>query len=280
MDINEIFKELDELFKKNEIDKVEPFLTDCLVNARETNNFGIYISVGNELIGFYRSISAYQKAVSMAEDVLYLMKKLNLEDTEHYATTLLNIATAYRAAGQVDQAYEYYETALAIYEKLLPPNDYRFASLYNNLSILLEGQDKNEEAVAYLEKALFIIKELDETSVEYATSLTNLALLNFKQNKVEEAKEKLELALTIFDKKGENTDAHYSAALAGVGEAYYHMKEYQKSLDAYEKALEEIQKHFGENESYSLISQNCAAICDQLGDTPKAEDYRKRANNK
>jgi len=274
MDIKKIFEELDLLFKDNKLQEVEPFLLHNLEEAKETENYGVYISICNELIGFYRSISEYRKAFDVSEDVLLLMEELHLENTEHFATTMLNVATAYRAAGQAEAAFTYYQRALKIYEDLLKPDDYRFAGLYNNMSILLETQDKNEEAAEYLEKAIEIIEKLDKESVEMATSLTNLALIYFKQNKIDGAKEKLEAALTIFEEKGENTDAHYSAALAGVGEAYYHMKEYDKSLSAYEKALHEIKKHFGENDSFMLVASNCAAICEEMGDTEKAAYFR------
>lgn len=275
MDIQKIFQELDLLFKENKLQEIEPFLLRNLDEAKDTENYGVYISVCNELIGFYRSISEYRKAFDVSEDVLLLMEELQLEHTEHFATTMLNVATAYRAAGQSEVAFTYYQRALKIYEDLLEPNDYRFAGLYNNMSILLETQDKNEEAAEYLEKAIAIIEALDGESVEMATSLTNLALIYFKQHKMEEAKEKLEAALQIFQDKGEETDAHYSAALAGVGEAYYHMKEYEKSLMAYEKALDEIKRHFGENDSFMLVASNCAAICDEIGDVDKAAYFRK-----
>ncbi|MDD2973148.1 MAG: tetratricopeptide repeat protein [Lachnospiraceae bacterium] len=275
MDIDEIYKELDTLFKENKINEVEPFLLNYLDKAKETENYGIYISICNELMGFYRSISEYRKAFDISEDVLLLMEELQLENSEHFATTMLNAATVYRAAGQNDVAYTYYQRALKIYESLLEPNDYRFAGLYNNMSILLEVQDKNEEAAAFLEKAMAIIEGLDKNSMEMATSLTNLALIYFKQHKIEEVKEKLELALAIFENRDANTDAHYSAALAGIGEAYYHMKEYDKSLAAYEKSLEEIKKHFGMNDSYTLVASNCAAIAEEMGDKEKAAYYHK-----
>lgn len=275
MEVNEIFEQLDLLFKNNQIDEVEPFLLKCLEQAKEEENYGIYISICNELIGFYRSVSQFKKAFDVSEDVLLLMEELQLENTEHFATTMLNVATAYRANHQNEVAFTYYQRALQIYEKLLKPNDYRFASLYNNMSILLESQDKNEEAAEYLQKAIDIITELDSESVEMATSLTNLALIYFKQKKNEEAGNKLEAAIKIFEKNGENSDAHYSAALAGIGEAYYHMGDLKKSLDAYEKALNEMKKHFGENDSYILIATNCEAICKELGDQEKADYYHK-----
>lgn len=281
MDIDAFFGQLDEYFRKNELDKVEPYLVKTLEQAKETEDYAAYIAVGNEMIGFYRSVSMFRKAFDIAEDVLLLMEELQLERSEHFATTLLNTATAYRAAGELQQAYKYYQQALQIYKGLLPEGDYRYAGLYNNMSILLEQMGENEEAVKLLENALTIVRKLEDSQAEQATTLTNLALLYFKLDKTEEAAAALKDALQIFEKEGNGaeTDAHYSAALSGVGEAYYRMGDYEQALSSYEKALTEVEKHFGKNQSYGVLCENCAVVCSSLGKEEKAEEYRKEAKN-
>lgn len=277
MDMNAFFEQLDAYFAKSQIEQVEPFLCSSLEQAKEEPDYGAYISICNEMIGFYRSISAFKKAFDAAEDVLLLMEELQLDRSEHFATTLLNTATAYRAAGEYKQALVYYEQALLLYEGLIAPGDYRYAGLYNNMSILLEKMERNEEAIQYAERALAIIEKLENGEMETATTLTNLALLYFKVSDYQKAKELLERALALFEKSGDMTDAHYSGALAGVGEAYYHMKEYDKALAAYEKALQEVEKHFGKNLSYAVLCENCAAVCKELGKEEKQRDYLQQA---
>lgn len=273
MTIDEIFAKLDDLFAQNAVGEVEPFLTSCLDQAREENAFGIYISVGNELIGFYRSTSQFEKAFAVSEDVLLLLEELQLDETEHFATTLLNAATAYRAAGRYEEALADYTRALKIYETTLPPDDYRFAGLYNNISLLLERLDENEKAAIFLERAISIVEKQEDSRMELATSKTNLALIYFKLKENEKAEALLEEAISIFRENGENTDAHYSAALAGMGEAYFHMGRLEKALEYYEQSLAEVEKHFGRNLSYALLCGNCASICTRLGEHEKAERY-------
>ena len=277
MNVDQFYETLDSYFARQEIDKVDPFLVSSLQQAKEEEDYAAYISICNEMIGFYRSISAYEKAYVAAEDVLLLMEELQLDHSEHFATTLLNTATAYRAAGDYTQALRYYRQALQIYDGLLQPDDYRFAGLYNNMSILLEKMEENEEAISYAEKALAIIEKLEGGEMETATTLTNLALIYFKVSKPDKAKELLEQALALFEKSGENADAHYSGALAGIGEAYYHMQDYEKALEYYEKALTEVKKHFGENMSYAVLCENCAAVCERLGNQEKQEYYIEKA---
>ena len=277
MKLDKFYEELDSYFAKQEIDKVDSFLSASLEQAKEEEDYGAYIGICNEMIGFYRSVSAFEKAYVAAEDVLLLMEELQMENTEHFATTLLNAATAYRAAGDYATALRYYKQALQIYNGILPPEDYRFAGLYNNMSILFEKTEENEEAIASAERALAIIEKLEGGEMETATTLTNLALLHFKTGQPEKAKELLERALSLFERSGENTDAHYSGALAGVAEAWYRMEDYEKALQYYEKALSEVKIHFGENMSYVILCENCAAVCEKLGNQEKQAFYVQRA---
>lgn len=266
MNVDKFFETLDAYFAKQEIGQVDPFLVSSLEQAKEEEDYGAYITICNEMIGFYRSISAFEKAYAAAEDVLLLMEELQMEHTEHFATTLLNAATAYRAAGDYETALRYYRQALQIYNSILQPQDYRYAGLYNNMSILLEKMERNDEAIACANQALTIIETLEGGEMETATTLTNLALLHFKVSQPAQARELLERAIALFERSGENTDAHYSGALAGVAEAYYRMQDYEKALSYYEKALGEVKAHFGENMSYAVLCENCAAVCGTLGD--------------
>lgn len=279
MNVDKFYETLDSYFAKQEMDKVDPFLTASLEQAKAEEDYGAYISICNEMIGFYRSVSAFEKAYVAAEDVLLLMEELQMEHTEHFATTLLNTATAYRAAGDYAAALRCYKQALQIYDGILAPQDYRYAGLYNNMSILLEKMEENEEAIDYANKALAIIETLEGGEMETATTLTNLALLHFKVSQPETAKELLERALSLFEKSGENTDAHYSGALAGVAEAWYRMQDYEKALKYYEQALKEVKSHFGENMSYAVLCENCAAVCEKLEDDEKRKQYLAQAKH-
>ena len=277
MNVEKFFATLDSYFEKQQIDQIDPFLVSSLEQAKEEEDYGAYISICNEMIGFYRSISAFEKAYIAAEDVLLLMEELNMENTEHFATTLLNAATAYRAAGDYNTALRYYRQALQIYDGILQPQDYRYAGLYNNMSILLEKMDENEEAIVYAGKALSIIETLPNSEAQTATTMTNLALMYFKVDRFEEAKELMEKAIALFEIKGGQTDEHYSGALAGVAEAWYRMGDYAKALTYYERALDDIKVHYGENMSYAILCENCAAVCGKLNDAVKQAFYLDKA---
>lgn len=277
MNMDAFFEELDSYFEKNQVEKIDGFLTASLEQAKEEEDYAAYISICNEMIGFYRSVSAFQKAYVAAEDVLLLMEELKLEDTEHFATTLLNTATAYSAAGDYAQALRFYRQAVQIYERLLPAEDYRWAGLYNNMSIMLEKAGENREAMDCAKKALAIIEKQEGNEAQTATTLTNLALVYFKLSENEEAKSCLSRAIALFEQGEGAPNEHYSGALAGMGEAYFRDGEYEKSLDIYERALEDVKQHYGENMSYGILCENCAAVCGAMGDEKKQKEYADRA---
>lgn len=277
MNIDRFFEELDSCFEKNDTAGVDAYLMTSLQTARDEEDYAAYISICNEMIGFYRSVSAFEKAYVAAEDVLLLMEELKLEETEHFATTLLNAATAYSAGGNFDQALRLYRQAMQIYDRLLSSEDYRWASLYNNMSIMLEKAGENREAADYAKRALAIIEKQAGNEAQTATTLTNLALVYFKLSENEEAKRCLAQAIDLFEQGTGEPNEHYSGALAGMGEACYRDGEYERALSYYERALEDVKRHYGENMSYGILCENCAAVCGAMGDGEKQKSYAERA---
>ena len=76
------------------------------------------------------------------------MKEMNIEGTVDYATSLQNIANAHRAAGKLEQSLMFYNEAMKIYEKNIEPNDFRMASINNNIALLYQEMGDYVNAVA------------------------------------------------------------------------------------------------------------------------------------
>lgn len=183
MTIDQILTKLDHYYKEDQLTEVEPFLLSCLEDAKKEQEYGIYISVGNELLGFYRSIGQFEAAFAVGEDVLLLMEELQLDHTVHFATTLFNVATAYRTAGKYEEALANYRRALEIYQKELPKDDYRLAELYSRHSILLKMLQRNENRRCFWEKRFRLWKNSLEQGLKWLTSRTSLALIELKMDK-------------------------------------------------------------------------------------------------
>lgn len=269
MKIEEVLKKLDYLFETNRMDEVEDFLGNKLKEAMEEDDTSSVITIVNELIGFCRDTGQDEKSVAYSKQILSLLKNLGMEGTIPFATTLLNAANAYRAAGLLEESLKYYQEVAGIYQKQLSPEDFRFASLQNNLSLLYQEMGEFEKAAESLEAALRIVRKYPEAQFELAVTYANLGTSLLKLNRDKEAKEKLTEALSLFSAM-KLKDSHYCAALASMGEVYFREKEYEKAAHCYEDTLSLLEVNTGRTKSYERIQESLALVYEKWG--KKKED--------
>ena len=264
MKIEEVLKQLDHLFETNRMEEVEDFLGGKLKEAMEEDDTSSVITIINEMIGFFRDTGQDEKSVVYSGKVISLMENLGLSGTVPYATTLLNVANAYRAAGLLSESLSYYKQVFAIYENNLEKEDFRFASLQNNLSLLYQEMEDFDKAVESLKNALEIVKKYPEAQFELAVTYTNLGTSLLKQKNYEEAREQLEKAIALFQTM-KLKDSHYCAALASMGEIRFHEKEYEKAAGCYEDALALLEINTGRTKSYDRIRESLELVYEKWG---------------
>ena len=266
MNIDEVLLGLDKLFEKREIEKVEQYLMDNLSMAMEEEDISSVITLLNEMIGYCRDTSQYEKAVDYSRQVINLMKQVGLEGTIPYGTTLINVANAYRAAGVLEESLDLFIEVFHIYEGNLEKTDFRYASLNNNLSLLYQEMKDYEKSVECLKKALDIALLYEEAQKEVATTYTNLATSLVKLNRYDEAKDYLQKAFVIFDKDDEK-DFHYSGALSTMADVCFLVGDFCEAINYYENALNELFLHVGYNQSYDIAEANLNRVFEELGYT-------------
>ena len=230
---------------------------------------------GNEQIGYYRSISNYEEALKISKEMLELVKELGLQESEAHGTTLLNAATAYRAAGMCEKAIAMYRAAEQIF-KNLGIQDERLAGLYNNMSMAFQQKEDYGTAESCLLQALAIVRNLPDHKVEEATTYANLASVCYEKEEFAQGIEYVQRAIERFE-ECEEKDAHYCGALALLAQGHYEQGELEKAISAYTEALREILAHFGKNESYAMTCENCAILLSKAGFAKEAEYLKKEA---
>ena len=263
MNVQLVLEGLEDLFAKQNIGAVEPYLTNKLKEAYEEQDYSACITIMNEMIGFFRDTSDYQKSLDYSSQVLKLMQDLGYEGTLPYATTSLNVANALRAAGLHKESLAFYESIFPIYEKYLAADDERVASLYNNLSLLYQEMNDFEHAVVCLEKALSIVKDKDDI-IKVAITHSNLGASLLQLNRTDEALKHLEAALEIFH-QFQNKDFHYNAAVAAMGQAYVKLGKLEEARECYLEALLEQMKHCGKSEAFYRILDNLHIVEEAMG---------------
>lgn len=263
MNVTEILLELDQLFKTFQIDKVEEFLESHIKEAQDTGDTNTRITLMNEMIGFCRDTSRYEKAVVFSEAVIDLMKREGLDGSIPFATTLLNVANAYRAAGKLEEAMAHFQTVFSLYDGNLEPTDFRYASLNNNLSLLHQEMGDFNSAAECLKAALSIVTKYKEARIETAVTHSNLAASLLRLKEFQEAIVHLEKALAIFEQE-EQKDYHYSGALSVMGEALFLQGRLEESAQYYQKALDEIEKNVGRTKAYEITKENLERVQQEL----------------
>lgn len=266
MNLNQVMAELDDLFTQERISEVPQFLEENIEKAHAEGAQDAMLTLYNECIGFYRETGQYDKSIESCHKAMALMDEMGLNGTLPYATTLLNIANAHRAAGHLQESLAFYNQVRPIYVAKLKEDDMYFAGLYNNLSLLYQEMGDFAAAKEQLENALEIVTHKKDAAFEVAVTQANLANTCIELGQDDEAKARAEEAIRIFEDIGVD-DAHYSAALSALGSLYYMDKDYQQALGAMEKSRECVAKYLGvENIQYQRLSDNIAIIKEKLSE--------------
>lgn len=264
MDITEFLNDLDRLYEEKRINDVEPFFQQNLAQALEENDYSAQFTILNEMMGFFRDTSQYDKSIKSCNQCIHLMKTMGIEGTVDYATSLQNIANAHRAAGLWEKSLDFYHQVFKIYENNIPAGDYRFASLNNNIALLYQEMGDFEKAAEHLKQALSIIEKIEGAEIEIATTYSNLAASLLELDRVDEAIKYLDMALDTY-RKDEVKNFHYSGALSAMAAAQCKIGQYEKAVPLYQEALKEIEVNMGRGTAYKITEENLKKVYKKLG---------------
>lgn len=265
MNIDEIFAQIDRLYTENRGEEVEEYILQKLSEATKLGEENVVVQLLNELIGHYRETSEFDKMKVFAEKLLAILEGSDLKGSQAHATSLLNVANAYRAAGMLKESNALYQEVKSYYDRNVAPDSMLYASLLNNMSLLFQEMGDYESAADCLERALGISLIYPECRIEQATTYANLATTLIKLSRYDEAEQHLVKAFELFEEDPE-PDYHYSAALSAMGEIKYIRKDYESSASYYEKAMAEIEKCVGKSRAYEITKQNMEAAKAMVGD--------------
>ena len=257
MNIQNVLSQVDIFFGENRGKEAEKLLQDSVVQAVQEGDDNSLLQLLNELIGYYRETGQAEEAFQMASQAIAQAKRMGLEDTVPFATTLLNAANAYRAGGRLQESLVTYQKVQEIYGKQLPEDHLFVAGLQNNLSLLYQEKQEYDKAKTCLLKALDIVKT-KEAFYEVGVTYANLASTCVQLGELEEAEGYAVSSMETFQKIGE-LDRHYGAALAAMGACHYEKAEYEKAGDYYRQAMELVEKGIGKTNAYYRLKEHMEA---------------------
>ena len=260
-DADRFLQGLDAIFARHAAaSEAAPYLEQAMSDAENAEDDAGLLTVLNETMGFYRSQGWHDKNQWIVQRTIELALRMGLEGSETWATTLINCATAMRAAKQYDQAEDLYMQALHCAENVYPPKDRRIAALHNNLSMLYQETGKAEASEHELREAMRILREASDnpsTDIDLASSCTNLALTLLDEGKTDDAHAYADEALAIHaTARAQGVDsAHYAAALAGAAQVRFAQQKYGEAAAYYREALNLIEDRYGRDTDYWRITE-------------------------
>lgn len=264
-EIARVLKQLDELFAKGDTLLIQNFLEDkiaCFTKENEKDNL---ITMLNEMIGFCRDMGYFEKGDEYCNNLYTLVNEEPYKGSIPYATTLLNIANFKRAKKDYVLSEKLYLEVLPIYDKVLQKTDFRYASYYNNLSLLYQEMRQYKRAITCLEKALEIAKTYEEAQIEVATTYTNMATCYLKLSDLDNAEGCLKNAFEIFE-RDEIKDYHYGGALSAMAELCVMKNDFKGATDFYEKTLLHLAYYTGKNTpQYQVVLANLESVKNKCG---------------
>lgn len=253
-----ILQQIDSLLEENKGAQAQALMEESLERALGTGDKGSAVTLLNELIGFCRETGQAEKSYYYGEAVLSLLQEMGLSGTLPFATSVLNIASAYRAGGRLEDAMTCYRAVERIYSQVLEPGDMLVASLYNNKALLYQEMGEFEAARTYLEQALEIALQHPERYYEQASSYANLAATYLQLGREEQAVGCFQRAIAIFEAHGVK-DAHYCAALASLATYLFQKEEYDRAEEYFNRAMQGIGESLGRTEAYYRLRENAKA---------------------
>ena len=259
MDLNKFFYDLDEFIEKGMTEEAVHYVQQTMEEAEKAGDKQALVAIYNEAGSICRDFSKYSEAETYYLEALKLIDEVGASGSESHGTTMINYGTCLGNSGRYEEAAEAFGKAASILASLGMVDDYRMAALYNYMSWVAQEQGKLEDAGEYLSKALLLLKAIPESEGEQAASYTNLANLYWAQGLLDEAKVTLLKAVNIYKEqeflKGEG---RYAAAISALANIYFSEGDYEKCAILCREALQEIEKEFGRNDAWNVVSDNLA----------------------
>ena len=284
-DVNDFLAGLDAIFDRHAAAKeAGPYLEQAMVDAENAGDDAGLLTVLNETLGFYRSQGRHKENQWIVQRTLELAARMGLTtaDSEAWTTTLINCATAMRAAKQYDQAEDLYHQAQDVARRTLKPTDRRLAALHNNLSMLYSETGRLDKSEIELREALRIIEASSvnpDADIDVASSNTNLALTLLGEGKLEEAHQHAARALDIYHTGHLEHSAHYASALAGFAQVCFAERHFAEAVNGYRKALAVIRECYGTDTDYYRITSENLAEAEEAARKDGASVPNEAANN-
>ena len=170
-----IMDKVNECMSRRDYGGVERVLDYWLAEARAGCDLRGQLMIQNERVGHFRKTGEKEKAHASAREALALIDQLAYGNSISAATTWVNVATAYHAFGENEEALALFEKARQVYEGHAATAPGLIGGLYNNMGLVCAALGRYGEALDLYEKAMEKMALAPNGAIEQAITCLNMA---------------------------------------------------------------------------------------------------------
>ncbi|NET31064.1 MAG: CHAT domain-containing protein, partial [Cyanothece sp. SIO1E1] len=181
-------------------------------------------------------------------------------------------------SGNYEEALAWHFQAVQVFDKVLAPRAYEWATLYSCIGIVYDFMGDLNLALDYQHKALDILQHFPEKKHQTANCYNNIGILHRLKGDYIKAlkfqKKAMEIRLNIYGKQHPNVGASF----ANMGVLHRHMGEFDEALEYFHQSMQVRKAAFGEKHRRVASSyDNIASIYKERGDLDNALWYARKA---
>jgi tetratricopeptide (TPR) repeat protein len=215
---------------------------------------------------FWRDAGIYESA-----EEEFVTAKEDFDERRGVATTLHGLGSVARLQGDYDEAREYHQQSLELYEEL---NDkLGIVANLNNLGTIAQSQGDYDDARDYHQQSLEIARELGHRR-GIAINLGNLGAIAQSQGDYDEAREYHQQSLEIQRELGERPGV--ATRLRNLGALSLSQGDYDDAREYNQQSLE-IQRELGHRQGIANCLNNLGVVARSQGDYDEAREYHQQS---
>ena len=241
--VGRVIARLDELLARGDTEGAERLLRNWDREARELRDGRGLLQILSEEVGFFRWSGRPDDAVRCAAEAVGEVRRQGLSDHLSGATILLNCATTLCAFGRREEGWPLFETVRRVYDRELPPGDFRRAGLANNMASSLPAEE-TDRAIELYGEALRVLNGRAEYVSEIAVTYVNMAQAADRKDPLDERIETwLDLAEQALDREDAVRDGNYADNCSKCETVFAHFGRFFAAERIRDRRLEIYERH-------------------------------------
>jgi len=264
---------------KSEQDKsIENYLKSLLIRKKLLGDDNKIIAISYNNLGLvYKNRGDLSKSLEFFIKATTIYEK-ECENSLELAYCYDNIGLIHKNLNQNSQSLDYFNKSLKLKQSLFPDENQEIGNSYNNIGLIYKSLGKYSESITNILKSLSIRQKiLSMNHPDIGASYNNLGIVYEKIGDIKKARDCYLKSLQIKQSlPGNNNNGNEIAILkCCLANCYENLRDFQKSIENYEKALEIRIKINGE------ISIEVAKIYENIGMIMKngIKNYEKAIEN-